>query len=99
MIDGTPVSFQAAASGLRAKRRALNKELADFLRSVKDEGLPTIEVFREKQARFESEWNDVVKANNNCLSLLNTGDEQEIKRVEELNEALDVVRDSIFCNG
>ena len=35
----------------------------------------------------------MVKANDNCLSLLNTGDDQEIKKVEELNEALDAVRD------
>ena len=70
MTDDMPVSFQAAASGLRAKRRALNNELADFLRSVKVAGLPTIEVFREKQARFESEWNDQVKANDNCLILI-----------------------------
>ena len=93
MTDYMPISFQAAATGLRAKRRALNKELAGFLRLVKDEGLPTIEVFKEKQAQFESEWDDVVKANDNCLSLLNTDDEEEIKKVEELNEALDVVRD------
>ena len=78
-----PASFQAAASGLRAKRRALSKGLSEYIQAIKEEGLPTIEAFRIKRDQFEKEWNDVVKANNNCLSLLNAEDEQEVKKMEE----------------
>ena len=88
-----PALFQTAASGLRAKRRALSKGLSEYIRLIKDEGLPTIEAFKVKRNQFENEWNDVVKANDNCLSLLNAEDDQEVKKVEDLNEALDAVRD------
>ena len=93
MAEEVPGSFQAAATGLRAKRRALSKELLEFLKVSKPDNLPTIEVFREKQAQFEKQWDDVVKANNNCVSLLNTGEEQDTKKIEELNDALEDLRD------
>ena len=93
MAEEVPGSFQAAATGLRAKRRALSKELLEFLKVSKPDNLPTIEVFREKQAQFEKQWDDVVKANNNCVSLLNTGEEQDTKKIEEINDALEDVRD------
>ena len=47
-MTGMPASFQAAASGLRAKRRVLSKGLTEYIRIIKDEGLPTIEAFRVK---------------------------------------------------
>ena len=92
-MDSVPSSFQAAASGLRAKRRALSKGLSEYIQVIKDEGLPTIEEFRAKRNQFEKEWDDVVKANDNCLSLLNSEDDVEVGKVEDLNEALDAVRD------
>ena len=92
-MDSVPSSFQAAASGLRAKRRALSKGLSEYIKAIKNDGLPTIEAFRAKRGQFEREWDDVVKANDNCLSLLNTGDDGEVRKVEDLNEALDAVRD------
>ena len=88
-----PASFQAAASGLRAKRRDLSKGLSEYIQAIKEEGLPAIEEFRVKRNQFEKEWDDVVKANNNCLSLLNPEDDVEVGKVEDLNEALDLVRD------
>ena len=93
MTEEAPSSFSAAATGLRAKRRALGKELLDFLRLTKPDNLPTIEVFQEKRAYFEERWNDVVRANDNCLSLLNTGEEHEAKKAEELRDALEDLRD------
>ena len=53
MIEGAPGSFQAAVTGLRAKHRALSKELFKFLKASKTDNLPTIEVFQEKLAQFE----------------------------------------------
>ena len=75
MTEEMPSSYSAAATALRAKRRALGKELLEFLRSAKPDDLPTIEAFREKKAYFEERWNEVVKANDNCLSLINPGED------------------------
>ena len=88
-----PASFQAAASGLRAKRRALSKGISEYIKSFKDDGMPTLELFMVKRGQFESEWNECIKANDNCLSLLNPDSDEEKKKVEDLNDALDAVRE------
>ena len=92
-MEGVPASFQAAASGLRAKRRALSKGISEYIKSINDGDVPTLESFMTKRDQFESEWNECIKANENCLSLLNPDSDEEKKKVEDLNDALDAVRE------
>ena len=55
--------------------------------------MSTLELFMVKRDQFESEWNECIKANDNCLSLLNPDSDEEKKKVEDLNDALDAVRE------
>ena len=91
-MEGVQASFHAAASGLRAKRRAFSKNIGEYIESIKKEGLPTLDSFLTKRAQFESEWDECVKANQNCLSLANPDNEEEVKKAEDLAENLDAVR-------
>ena len=92
-MEGVPASIQTAASGLRAKRRALSKGISEYIKSINDGDVPTLESFMTKRDQFESEWNECIKANENCLSLLNPDSDEEKKKVEDLNDALDAVRE------
>ena len=91
-MESSQASFNAAASGLRAKRRSLSKNIGDYIRSLKEDGLPTLESFVAKRTQFESEWDECVRANQNCISLANSGDEEEMKKAEDLSENLEAVR-------
>ena len=79
-MESVPASFHAAAPGLRAKRRALSKNISEYIKSFKEDGLPTLDSFMAKRAQFESEWDECVKANKNCLSLANSDDDDEVKK-------------------
>ena len=59
-MDSAQASFNAAASGLRAKRRSLSKNIGEYIRTLREEGLPTLDSFLSKQAQFESEWDECV---------------------------------------
>ena len=70
--DETSTSYSAAITAMRAKRRALSKELTTFLQSTKSDGLPTLNDFYEKNKYFEGLWEDVVKQSANCQSLIDS---------------------------
>ena len=91
-MESAQASFNAAASGLRAKRRSLSKNIGEYIKSLREDGLPTLDAFVAKRTQFESEWDECVKANQNCLSLANSDDDEEVKKAEDLAENLDAVR-------
>ena len=93
MTEELSSSYSAAITALRAKRRALGKELSDFLRSARSGDLPTVDEFRVKRVYFERLWNDVVKESGNCISLINPGEDQEGEKAEQINDALEDLLD------
>ena len=93
MVEELPSSYSAAATALRAKRQTLGRELLEFLRSARSDDLPTIDEFREKKAYFEELWNDVVKESDNCISLINPGEDQDDKKAEGIKDALEDLLD------
>ena len=93
MAEELPSSYSVAAIALHAKHRTLGKELSEFLRSARLGNLPTVDEFRAKKVYFEKLWNDVVKESDNCISLINPGEDQDGKKAEGINDALEDLLD------
>ena len=86
-------AFATANRALRAKRRAFSKE---SLKDARSEVGLSKEAFIEKKAYFEQCWKEIMTSTNDCINLIDDGEEQgEI--IEELKEHLEGLQEKKDC--
>ena len=71
--------FAAANSALRLKRQTFSWELTEFLQKATSTSSPSREVFLEEKVYFESLWEAVISATDNCLSVLSNDEDPDGK--------------------
>ena len=73
----TSQAFLTANRALRLKRRAFSNEITEFLSDASSDGRISKEAFIEKREYFEKIWEEIVISTEDCISLLDDGDDDE----------------------
>ena len=86
----TSQAFSIADRALRVKRRAYSNELTAVLNKAKSEAGLSKEVFEEKKDYFEHNWTEIATSTEDCISLIDGGDEYGDNQVEELKYHIEI---------
>ena len=87
----TSPAFVTANRALRRQRRAFSKELTEFLSDASTEGISK-DVFDGKKEYFEELWKEIVLSTEDCISLLDNGEDSEGEILEDLKNNLELLK-------
>ena len=77
--------FSIANRALRLQRQGVAKELTEFLGDASTKRISK-ELFDEKREYFEKLWNEIVLSTEDCISLLDNGEDSEGEMLEKFKE-------------
>ena len=86
-------AFSVADSALRAKRRAFSNELTAVMNKAKSEAGLSKEGFEERQGYFEQNWTEIVTSTEDCVKLIDDGDDDRDEQVNELKYQIEIIKE------
>ena len=85
-------SYAVAEWALRIKRRSFWNNLTTILNEVNLESGLTKELFEEKKAYFERNWDEIVNSTKGCIKLIDDWEDEKDKQTNELNYQVEILK-------
>ena len=85
-------AFAVANRALRIKRRTFSNELTAVLNEANSETGLSKEAFKEKKDYFEHNWNEIVTSTEDCVNLIDDGEEHRDDQIEELRYHIELLK-------
>ena len=85
-------AFSAVNRALRTKR-TFSKELTAALNDAKSETGLSLGTFEEKEDYFEHNWEAIVTSTEECIHLIDDGEEQGDEQIEEQNYQVELLKE------
>ena len=86
-------AFSTTERALHIKRRNFSKELTVILNETKSEAGLNKESFDEKKVYFEQHWEEIVTSTEGCINLIDDGDDDKGKQINELNYQMELLKE------
>ena len=75
------------------KIRTFSKDLTVALNDAKSDFGLSKEAFNEKKDYFESAWDEIVASTEDCIKLIDDGDDQGEEQIDELQDHLEILKE------